>query len=1298
MTILADEEDYPIVPEDMEVSVFAQEPLVRNPCAIAFGANGRLYVGMGPQYRKPTPNTKGDSVYILIDSDDDGVADDRKEFARGLNNIQGMAWRGDQLWIANSPDLTVVRDFDGDDEADDYLRIYTDLGNIEHGLHGLNWAPDGKLYMSKGNSKGLNQTPDRIAPKAFRELWGMDAPEGIPDFPEPKRFSKDTYQNTFHDPDDDWGLNGGILRCNPDGTGLEIVSRGMRNPWDITFDSQFNWIGTDNDQNLGDKIFSPFYSANFGWGHPWSYDWLGDDHLPSAPSAGPLFEGSGTGVIYCDIDGYPDHYRGVFLINDWIKRDIYIYRPQWKGAWMRPLNESLSSLASAGTGRTMAASAGRRFDPVDIEIGPDKAIYVSSWGRQYGSVMREGRMVNEGRIYRLWPKSLSGFAKASNAGAKDHPSKGLQDLIRNLGSHLPVWRTDSQNALVEMGEESIPALKKALAQSVEGSSLETWVLWTLGRIGVKERSLDSFFETQWQGHLNRRLQSFRIAAFQARERKEQKYPAYAVSALRDENARLRHESVLGLHQTGDTRWNRELLRLIQSEEDRLVFYSAWQAMRDLFTESEKKLLLKHEEPPLRRAALLCLLEDDLLSDPEIQVMTRDSDTMTAFLAQKRLGGKAQPVIKGPAIKGLSNRSAKNANQIRSMTGSNEFTSRVVKWIKSESGRQYEEATLVKGVRAYTDRSYQFLKIPDELAGQSFIRSANDDADYHSGGGMQFELMFPSKVFIANDLRGEKVPEWLTRDFNATDLYLQTNDARHRLFAADFPVGLVNLGSNKDGVRSPKAGYIVIIQPQLMQARQETTDLAQVLDLLPKGDIFRGQTLFHHPNGARCHACHRLEGQGNAFAPDLSDIGKRASAEMIAESILNPSAEITEGFASQTIETKQGETYEGLIVSESGRELTLANALGQTVKLLKTQIESRKSSKLSSMPGGLGDVLSPSQIADLIAYLQNLPSGKKEGVNRNPLNPKQEIQVTATKDEDSSEEESVLKASPRLLFLEDGIEVFLGNQTVMRYYHKHPEVHRPFWAQVKTPSGQQVTRQYPPIAGVDAMDHPHMHPGLSIGYAVLNGVNFWHNREGKVIHQDYLNVDVHGSHASFSTRQSYIDSKGLEICEELSHYKIVPNTDGYLLSWEFEYTSENTIYFEVKEEMGLTMRVATPLVVKSGSGRILASHGGVNESGTWGKKAQWWDYSGTINKNFLGIQVMSGPGNPDVWSHSRDYGVLVANPFPVDVKANRGHKTFLRPEETLRLKFGIQIHEHKQSDDFKPEKIYQRFLELNGDRD
>ena len=288
--------ELPAVPEEFEVELFAKEPLIRNAGPMAFDSRGRLFVGYGPQYRKPRPDTPGDSVAIMIDSDGDGVADKSKIFATGFNCIQGLAWHGKDLWVGNSPDLTVVRDLDGDDVADEYVRVYTDLGNIEHANHGHNWAPDGKLYFSNGNSKGLS-LPGRVAPKPFRDMWGIGAPEGSPDFPEPQTFGREEYQRTYQDPDDDWGREGGVFRCDDMGKNLELVARRTRNVYDIGFDSGFNWLGTDNDQNDGDRVIMPFFNAHFGWGHSWSSHWTGENHLPTVPISGPVFHGSGTGVI-----------------------------------------------------------------------------------------------------------------------------------------------------------------------------------------------------------------------------------------------------------------------------------------------------------------------------------------------------------------------------------------------------------------------------------------------------------------------------------------------------------------------------------------------------------------------------------------------------------------------------------------------------------------------------------------------------------------------------------------------------------------------------------------------------------------------------------------------------------------------------------------------------------------------------------------------------------------------------------------------------------------------------------------
>ncbi len=86
----ADRDSLPTVPEGFEVTVFAKEPIVRQPCSMAFDARGRLFVGMGPQYRKPTPQTPGDRVVILSDTTGDGRADTKKVFATGFNAVQRL--------------------------------------------------------------------------------------------------------------------------------------------------------------------------------------------------------------------------------------------------------------------------------------------------------------------------------------------------------------------------------------------------------------------------------------------------------------------------------------------------------------------------------------------------------------------------------------------------------------------------------------------------------------------------------------------------------------------------------------------------------------------------------------------------------------------------------------------------------------------------------------------------------------------------------------------------------------------------------------------------------------------------------------------------------------------------------------------------------------------------------------------------------------------------------------------------------------------------------------------------------
>ena len=69
----SDAKALPTVPAEFSIQFFAKEPLVRQLCSMAFDAKGRLFVGMGPQYRNPQPDTPGDSVVLVEDTDGDGI-------------------------------------------------------------------------------------------------------------------------------------------------------------------------------------------------------------------------------------------------------------------------------------------------------------------------------------------------------------------------------------------------------------------------------------------------------------------------------------------------------------------------------------------------------------------------------------------------------------------------------------------------------------------------------------------------------------------------------------------------------------------------------------------------------------------------------------------------------------------------------------------------------------------------------------------------------------------------------------------------------------------------------------------------------------------------------------------------------------------------------------------------------------------------------------------------------------------------------------------------------------------------
>ena len=123
-------------------------------------------------------------------------------------------------------------------------------------------------------------------------------------------------------------------------------------------------------------------------------------------------------------------------------------------------------------------------------------------------------------------------------------------------------------------------------------------------------------------------------------------------------------------------------------------------------------------------------------------------------------------------------------------------------------------------------------------------------------------------------------------------------------------------------------------------------------------------------------------------------------------------------------------------------------------------------------------------------------------------------------------------------------------------------------------------------------------------------------------------------------------------------------------------------------------MAKPITVKFGNGRILNDKGDLNGKGTWGKPFKWIDYSGIQNNKRIGLLLVPSHKNKKgSWAHSRDYGVLVANPFPKQTKNQREPliKTFVKKGEKLEMQYQVLIHENSE-EDFNPKQIANRLLD------
>jgi putative heme-binding domain-containing protein len=169
----------------------------------------------------------------------------------------------------------------------------------------------------------------------------------------------------------------------------------------------------------------------------------------------------------------------------------------------------------------------------------------------------------------------------------------------------------------------------------------------------------------------------------------------------------------------------------------------------------------------------------------------------------------------------------------------------------------------------------------------------------------------------------------------------------------------------DGVRAEAAQVLPMPQGQDAQPLPSIPELVKMSGNAARGaEVFRRETV-------GCSKCHQVNGAGVDFGPNLSEIGTKLAKEAIYEAILDPSAGIAFGYEAWQLELNNGDEAYGLIVSETGDEVTLKAVGGVVTRYRKSDITKRVKQKLSIMPAGLAKTVSIQELVDLVEYLSSL---------------------------------------------------------------------------------------------------------------------------------------------------------------------------------------------------------------------------------------------------------------------------------------------------------------------------------------
>jgi putative membrane-bound dehydrogenase-like protein len=949
--------------DGFNVSLFAGEPDVRQPSAIAFDDRGRVWVAECYSYPKWTSPEEGrDRILVFEDTNGDGKFDKRTVFWDRAHNLTGLQVGFGGVWACCAPHLLFIPDKDGDLVPDGKPEVVLDGWTLKAGhniYNGLIWGPDGWLYGCHGIT--------------------AESLVGRPGTPDDKRTR----------------LNCSIWRYHPTRKTFEVVCNGTTNPWGLDFDDHGEAffincvIG-----HLWHMIPGAHYKRMYGLDYNrHAYDLIdatsdhlhwGGGHWTSSRGGKGIHNEAGGGHAHCGLmaylgDNWPEKYRnGLFMCNihgNRINHDI-------------PLRKGCSY-----TGRHAAdflTSDNPWFRGVTLTYGPDGAVLVTDWCDLGECHDHDGVHRSSGRIYRV-------------AYGKTKPVKGL-DLSRKTDSELVALQLHRNDFYVRRARRLLQERAAAGASMGETHRGLRKIFEDNPEVPRKLRAMWALHVTggapaPWLaaqlGHADEHVRAWAVRLLcEQGKPSDDVLRKFASMAAEDASGLVRLElaSVLQRLPARDRfPIASRLAAHAEDADDRCQPLMIWYGIEPAVTVepvAALKLASGARIPRLRQFVARRLTEADDRAALEALVGTlgkvSDVNVQRDLIAGLREGLKGRKSVKMPSgWKSAQSRLAsstsadvrQSARLLAILFDDPQALAELRQTIADPKAPAQERATALqalveKGVPDLTPVLYKLLDdrgvrgpalralaaVGPKDAPQAILRIYSRLGDSEKRDAMTTLASRPAYALALLDaVERKQIPRSDISAFTARQLM----DLRNRQVTT----------------RLEKVWGQVRQTPGEKKKLIEKYKRMLTTDVLAKADRPNGRLIFSRT----CQQCHTLFGEGAKIGPDLTG-SNRADLHYVLENSVDPSAVIGRDYQLNNIFTKKGQLVAGIIVEETERALTVQTPTERVV-LSKADIEDRQVAKVSMMPEGQLEKLTRDELRDLVGYLASkeqvpLP-GKKE---------------------------------------------------------------------------------------------------------------------------------------------------------------------------------------------------------------------------------------------------------------------------------------------------------------------------------